>query len=77
VNRTQIILDNETHKKLKRIAKLEKRSLSDLVREILSKDLAERERQALSDAARLLLVDYQTDAELIAFTSLDGDDFNV
>ena len=76
MERTQIMLDPELHEKLKRIAQLEKRSLSDLAREMLSKQLAQRQRKALAEAAQTLLIDYQTDPELTAFVSLDGDEFN-
>ena len=77
MNRTQIMLDPELHEKLKRMAKQEKRSLSDLTREMLSKQLAERQRAALVSAASALLGDYQTDAELTAFAALDGEEFDV
>ena len=77
MDRTQIMLDPELHKKLKRMAQQEKRSLSDLTREMLSKQLAERQRMELGAAARALLEDYQTDPELIAFVTLDGEEFDV
>ena len=77
MDRTQIMLDPELHKKLKRMAQQEKRSLSDLIREMLSKQLAERQRMALGTAARALLEDYQTDPELIAFVTLDRAEFDV
>jgi hypothetical protein len=76
MERTQILLEPELHEKLKRIAKQEKRSLSDLTREMLSNQLALRQRKALAEAAQMLLIDYQTDPELTAFVSLDGDEFN-
>jgi hypothetical protein len=44
---------------------------------MLSKQLAERQRMALGAAARALLEDYQTDPELIAFVTLDGEEFDV
>lgn len=77
MDRTQIMLDPELHKKLKRMAQQEKRSLSDLTREMLSKQLAERQRMELGAAARALLEDYQTDPELIAFVTLDREKFDV
>jgi len=76
MERTQILLEPEIHEKLKRIAKQEKRSLSDLTREMLRDQLAVRQRKALSDAAQSLLMDYQADPELTAFASLDGDEFH-
>jgi predicted transcriptional regulator len=71
MDRTQIMLDPELHKKLKRMAQHEKRSPSDLTREMLSKQIAERQRMELGAAARALLEDYQTDPELIAFVTLE------
>jgi predicted CopG family antitoxin len=76
MDRTQIMLDPELHEKLKRMAQQEKRSLSDLIREMLSSHIAERQRMALVAAARALLDDYQTDPELTAFVTLDGEEFN-
>ena len=76
MDRTQIMLDPELHEKLKRMAQQEKRSLSDLIREMLSRHIAERQRMALVAAARALLEDYQTDPELTAFVTLDREEFN-
>ena len=76
MDRTQIMLDPELHEKLKRMAQQEKRSLSDLIREMLSRYIAERQRMALVAAAQALLEDYQTDPELTAFITLDGEEFN-
>ncbi len=74
--RTQILLEPEQHKILTEIARQEKRSLSDVVREMVDKQVAERKRMALAAAAQVLLVDYQTDPELTAFQALNGDDFH-
>ena len=74
--RTQILLEPEQHKTLTEIAHQEKRSLSDVVREMVDKQIAERKRMALTAAAQALLADYQTDPELTAFQKLDGDDFH-
>jgi len=74
--RTQILLEPEQHKILTEIARQEKRSLSDILREMVDKQIAERKRMALATAAQTLLVDYQTDQELTAFHALDGDDFH-
>jgi len=74
--RTQILLEPEQHKTLTEIAHQEKRSLSDVVREMVDKQIAERKRMALTAAAQALLADYQTDSELTVFQSLDGDDFH-
>jgi predicted DNA-binding protein len=74
--RTQILLEPEQHQALEEIARHEKRSLSDVVREMVDKQIAERKRLALVAAAQALLPDYQSDLDLTAFTALDGDDFH-
>jgi predicted CopG family antitoxin len=72
-DRTQIHLEPAQRRKLTRIANLEKRSLSDVVREMIDAQLAARKRQEMA-VAQALLPDYQTDKELTAFTALDGED---
>ncbi len=74
--RTQILLESEQHQALKEIARREKRSLSDVVREMLEQGLQERRKQDLAAAAEALLPDYQGDPELTAFTDLDAEDFH-
>jgi hypothetical protein len=74
--RTQILLEPEQHRSLQEIAQREKRSLSDVVREMLNRQLAERKQQELASAAQALLPDYQNEPDLTAFTALDGDDFH-
>jgi hypothetical protein len=74
--RTQILLEPEQHKFLTEIARQEKRSLSDVIREMVDHQIAKRKQMALIEAAEALLADYQSDPELTAFKALDGDDFN-
>lgn len=74
--RTQILLRPEQHRILSEIAAQEKRSLSEIIREMIDKQVAARQQRALAAAAQALLGDYQTDAELTAFQALDGDDFH-
>ena len=74
--RTQILLEPEQHKALAEIARQEKRSLSDVIREMVDKQIAERKRMALAAAAQALLADYQTGTELTAFQALAGEDFH-
>ena len=76
MHRTQILLDDDQHQVLTEIAREEKRSLSDVVREMVDKKIAERKLKTLAEAAAVLLEDYQTDSELTAFQALDGDDFH-
>lgn len=59
-----------------RIARREKRSLSDVVREMLQAQLIEQKKREMAAGAQALLEDYQTDKELTAFTALDGEDVN-
>jgi len=74
--RTQILLEPEQHKTLTEIARREKRSLSDVIREMVDEQIAKRKQIALIAAAQALLVDYQKDPELTAFQVLDRDDFH-
>ena len=73
-DRTQILLEPAQRRKLDRIATREKRSLSDVVREMIDLQLSARKRQELAAAAQALLSDYQTDQELTAFIALDSED---
>jgi hypothetical protein len=77
MHRTQILLDPEQHKALKEIARRERRSLSDVVRTMLQKQIEERKKRDMELAAKALLADYKTDAELTAFSVLDAEDFNI
>lgn len=76
MHRTQILLEPEQHKALTEIAQREKRSLSDVVREMLEKQLAEHKKIELAAAAKALLPDYQDDPDLTVFTTLDAEDFH-
>jgi predicted DNA-binding ribbon-helix-helix protein len=76
MHRTQILLEPQQHKILSEIARQEKRSLSDVIREMVDKQITEYKRMALAAAAQALLADYQTDPELTTFHTLDGDDFH-
>ncbi len=76
LTRTQILLEPEQHRALQEIARREKRSFSDVVREMLDHELAIQKQQELVLAAQALLMDYQNDADLTAFTSLDSEDYH-
>ena len=73
--RTQILLGKSQHEMLTQIAQEESRSLSDVVREMIERELRYHQRRQMWLAARELQSDYSTDSELTAFTDLDGDDF--
>ena len=74
--RTQILLQPDQHRLLSEIARQEGRSLSEVVRQMIDREMAERSRQAMAAAAEALRTDYQTNPELTAFQSLDGDDLD-
>jgi hypothetical protein len=74
--RLQILLNSEQQHALKEIAQQENRSVSDLIRDMVNQQLAERRKLALAAAAQALLSDYQNDPELTAFSVLDGDEFH-
>jgi len=58
------------------IARREHHSLSDVVREMLQKQIEERQKQDLALAAKALLAGYLEDPELTAFTALDAEEFH-
>lgn len=74
--RTQILLESEQHKLLTEIARREKRSLSDVVREMVDDQLSKRKQAELAYAAQALLADYENDKDLTEFQALDGEDFH-
>ena len=73
--RAQILLEKSQHQTLTQIAEEESRSLSEVVREMIDRELRYRQRRQMMLAARELQADYNTDPALIKFTSLDNDDF--
>lgn len=72
--RTQVLLEPEQHDKLEEIARQENRSLSEVLREMLAAQLAERKRKDMAEAAQALLADYVNDKDLTAFTALDAEE---
>ena len=76
MQRTQISLEPEQHQALTEIARRERRSLADVIRQMIDEQIQARQQRALEQAARALLADYQADPELTAFTVLDGQDFH-
>ena len=75
LHRTQILLEKGQHQILTLIAEEEKRSLSDVVREMIERELRYRQRRQMLLAARELQADYNTNPNLTEFTALDGEDF--
>ncbi len=74
--RLQILLNPEQQQALKKISREEKRSISDLIRDMVDQQLAERKKLELTAAAKALLSDYQNDPELTSFSIIDGDEFH-
>jgi hypothetical protein len=75
LHRTQILLEKGQHQILSLIAEEEKRSLSEIVREMIERELRYRQRRQMLLAARELQADYSADPNLTQFTALDGDKF--
>ena len=75
LQRTQILLEKSQHQQLTLIAEEEQRSLSDVVREMIERELRYRQRRQMLLAARELQSDYTTNPALTEFTALDADDF--
>lgn len=73
--RAQILLEKAQHEVLTQIAEEEKRSLSEVVREMIDRELRYRHRRQMMFAARELQADYSTDPGLTEFNALDTDDF--
>lgn len=73
--RTQILLEKTQHEILSQIAREESRSLSEIVREMIDRQLRYRQRHQMMLAARELQGDYLANPDLTEFTELDGDDF--
>ncbi|HSF81297.1 MAG TPA: hypothetical protein VLA49_08690 [Anaerolineales bacterium] len=76
MHRTQILQEPEKYKLLTETARQERRSLSDLINELVDIQFDQRKQIALSAATQALLTDYRTDPELTAFQALNGDDFH-
>ena len=75
LQRTQILLEKSQHQMITLIAEEERRSLSDVVREMIERELRHRQRRQMLLAARELQADYATNPDLTEFTALDADDF--
>lgn len=73
--RAQILLEKSQHETLTQIAQEESRSLSEIVREMIDRELRYRQRRQMMLAARELQEDYNTSPDLNEFNALDSDDF--
>lgn len=73
--RAQILLEKSQHETLTQIAREESRSLSEIVREMIDRELRYRQRRQMMLAASELQADYSTNPDLNEFNTIDGDDF--
>jgi hypothetical protein len=73
--RAQILLEKSQHETLIQIAEEERRSLSEIVREMIDRELRYRQRRQMMLAARELHADYSTNPDLNDFNALDTEDF--
>ena len=73
--RAQILLEKSQHETLSQIAQAESRSLSEVVREMIDRELRYRQRRQMMLAARELQADYTTNPDLNEFNTLDSEDF--
>jgi metal-responsive CopG/Arc/MetJ family transcriptional regulator len=76
MQRTQISLEPEQRQALTEIARRERRSLSEVIRQMIDEQIQARQQRQLEQAAQALLTDYQANPELSAFSALDGQDFH-
>ena len=74
--RTQIILQEKQRRALEQLARERSRSVSQLVRDMIDAQLRAEREQSLRDAAESLRGEYLSDAELTAFSAIDGDTFH-
>jgi hypothetical protein len=74
-HRTQILLEKSQHEILTQIAREESRSLPDVMREMIDRELKYRQRRQMMLAARELQADYNTNPHLNEFSAIDSDDF--
>ena len=75
LKRIQFLIPENQKAFLDAIAQSEGVSFSALVRDIFAEYQREKEEQELADAAQALYDEYSTNEELVAFTTIDGDDF--
>jgi len=73
--RAQILLEKSQHETLTQIAQEESRSLSEIVREMIDRELRYRQRRQMMLAARELQEDYNINPDLNEFNAVDGDEF--
>ena len=75
LKRIQFLIPENQKTFLDSVAQQENLSFSALVREIFAEYQQKMIEKELEEAARSLYDEYETNEELLAFTTLDGDDF--
>ncbi len=73
--RTQVLLEPEQQQALAQIALQEGRSVSDVLREMVARQLQQRRSQEMAGAAQRLAADYVAGGDLTDLTLLDGEEF--
>ena len=73
--RLNIVVSEPLHEELTKIAERGDETKSDFVRRVVEREIERRKNAALEKAAEELASLYETDEELLAFTSLDGEEF--
>jgi Arc/MetJ-type ribon-helix-helix transcriptional regulator len=73
--RTQVLLSKKQRDVLKEIARKDRKSFSELVRELLSAQLRQRQYKDMQLAAEQLRDNYTAGDELTDMNSVDSEDF--
>jgi hypothetical protein len=73
--RLNIIVSEPLHNQLTEMLDKNEETKSDFVRLALEREIERRKVEKLEKAAAELAFLYETDEELLVFTSLDGEDF--
>ncbi len=74
-HRLNILISESLHERLTVMTDEHEESKSDFVREAVEREFERRKKEVLEQAAAELAPWYESDEELTAFTSLDGEDF--
>lgn len=73
--RLNIVVSEPLHEEVTVMAEKSEETKSDFVRQAVEREIERRKNAELEKAAEELAYLYETDEELLAFTSLDGEEF--
>lgn len=73
--RLNILISESFHEQLSEMVEKFDETKSEFVRQAVKREFEKRKREELEQAAAELAPLYESDEELTAFTSLDGEDF--